>query len=113
MSNAVVDRTNEIFQIERNSQLGQISSLQLQLQEKLTLVSQLETTVERIQSERPDSKNLIASIESDKIAASRAMSQNQDLKQQLEEMQKAFVQVVREFRTHPYVSTERSKIVSE
>ncbi len=77
--------------------MEQISSLQLQLQEKINSLSELETTVERIQSERPDSKNLIASIESDKIAASRAMSQNQDLKQQLEEMQKAFVQVVNIF----------------
>ncbi|KAG4065259.1 hypothetical protein HA402_012701 [Bradysia odoriphaga] len=78
---------------QRQSDLEQISSLQLQLQEKITLLSETETTMERIQSERPDSKNLIASIESDKIAASRAMSQNQDLKQQLDEMQRAFVQV--------------------
>lgn len=77
--------------------MEQISTLQLQLQEKITSLSDLESTLERIQSERPDSKNLIASIESDKIAASRAMSQNQDLKQQLEEMQKAFVQVVKVF----------------
>lgn len=80
-------------EIQRQSHLQQISSLQLQLQEKIALLSETETTMERIQSERPDSKNLIASIESDKIAASRAMSQNQDLKQQLEEMQRAFVQV--------------------
>lgn len=80
-------------EIQRQSHLQQISSLQLQLQEKIALLSDTETTIERIQSERPDSKNLIASIESDKIAASRAMSQNQDLKQQLEEMQRAFVQV--------------------
>lgn len=77
--------------------MEQISTLQLQLQEKITSLSDLESTLERIQSERPDSKSLIASIESDKIAASRAMSQNQDLKQQLEEMQKAFVQVVKVF----------------
>ncbi|XP_037025485.1 golgin subfamily A member 2 [Bradysia coprophila] len=78
---------------QQQSHLEQISSLQLQLQEKITLLSDTETTMERIQSERPDSKNLIASIESDKVAASRAMSQNQDLKQQLDEMQRAFVQV--------------------
>lgn len=81
------------MQLHSSSQ--QISSLQLQLQEKITLLSQLESTVDRLKSETPDSKNLIASIESDKIAASRAMSQNQDLKQQLDEMQRAFVQVVK------------------
>lgn len=74
--------------------MQQISSLQLQLQENVTSLSQLESELERVQSEKPDSKNLFASIESDKVAASRAMSQNQDLKHQLEEMQRAFVQVV-------------------
>lgn len=83
------------LKIQQRSHWEQISSLQLQLQDKITSLSELESTVEQIQSERPDSKNLIASIESDKIAASRAMSQNQELKQQLEEIQKAFVQVVK------------------
>lgn len=85
------------FQIQQQSHSEEIASIQRQLQEKDTLMAELESTLERIQSERPDSKNLIASIESDKIAASRAMSQNQNLKQQLEEMQKAFVQVVNVF----------------
>lgn len=52
-------------------------------------------SLERLQSETPDATNLLASIESDKIAASRAMAQNQELKMQLEEIQKAFVQLVR------------------
>lgn len=80
--------------MQLQSYIQQISSLQLQLQEKITSLSQLESTVERLQSETPDSKNLIASIESDKVAASRATLQNQELKSQLDEMQKAFVQVV-------------------
>lgn len=46
---------------------------------------------------RPDTSNLLATIESDKVAASRAMTQNQELRKQLEEMQQAYVQVVRLF----------------
>lgn len=54
----------------------------------------LETTIDRLQSEQPDAKSLNASMESDKVAAARAVSQNVELKQQLEEIQLAFVQVV-------------------
>ena len=54
--------------------------------------------MERVQADRPDSKNLLASMESDKIAAARAVAQNQELKQQLEEIQRAFVQVVKYFK---------------
>lgn len=50
--------------------------------------------VDRLKSEQPDAKSLNASMESDKIAASRAVSQNIELKQQLEEIQRAFVQLV-------------------
>lgn len=57
-------------------------------------MSQLELTVERLQCDRPDAAKIMATIESEKVAASRAVSQNVELKQQLEEMQRAFVQIV-------------------
>lgn len=47
-----------------------------------------------MKSDQPDVKSLNASMESDKVAASRAVSQNIELKQQLEEIQQAFVQLV-------------------
>lgn len=67
--------------------------LQHNLTEKTDRITQLELTVERLQSNRPDPTNLMATIESDRVAASRAVSQNVDLKNQLEEIQRAFVQV--------------------
>lgn len=58
-------------------------------------IERLELTMERIQAESPDASNLLAAIESDKIAASRAVAQNQQLKSQLDEIQKAYIQLVR------------------
>lgn len=70
-------------------------TLQQQLLEKDAKLTEIESELERLRAERPDASNLLASIESDKVAASRAMTQNQELRQQLEEMQHAYVQVVR------------------
>lgn len=69
-------------------------SLQQQLIEKETKLTEIESELERLKAERPDTTNILATIESDKVAASRAMAQNQELRKQLEEMQNAFVQVV-------------------
>lgn len=67
--------------------------LQQQLLEKDAKLTEIESELERLKADRPDTTNLLASIESDKVAASRAMTQNQELRKQLEEMQHAFVQV--------------------
>lgn len=65
------------------------------LDEKVDQLTAFELTIERLQLDKPDTGTLIAELESEKVAASRAVSQNTDLKNQLEEMQKAFVQIVR------------------
>lgn len=57
-------------------------------------VKELEEEINRLQSNQPDNAKLLASIESDKVAASRAVTQNNELKKQLEEMQQAFIQMV-------------------
>lgn len=54
----------------------------------------LASTLDRVQSEQPDAKSLNATMESDKVAASRAVAQNVELKKQLEEIQRAFVTLV-------------------
>lgn len=69
-------------------------TLQQQLLEKDAKLTEIEAELDRLKAERPDATNLLATIESDKVAASRAMTQNQELRKQLEEMQNAFVQVV-------------------
>lgn len=67
---------------------------QRQLEERNAEISELQSSVDRLQCQTPDTTNLLATIESDKVAASRAVSQNQQLKMQLDEIQKAFVQLV-------------------
>lgn len=54
----------------------------------------MQLTVERLQQDKPDVARLMAEIDSGKVGASRAVAQNMELKAQLEEMQKAFVQIV-------------------
>jgi hypothetical protein len=50
--------------------------------------------LERFESDQPDKDKLLAAMESDKVAAARAVGQNQLLKQQLEELQEGFVKMV-------------------
>lgn len=64
------------------------------MDEKVDQLTATELTIERLQVDKPDTGKLIAELESEKVAASRAVAQNSDLKNQLEEMQKAFVQIV-------------------
>uniref|UniRef100_A0A182Q379 Golgin subfamily A conserved domain-containing protein n=1 Tax=Anopheles farauti TaxID=69004 RepID=A0A182Q379_9DIPT len=56
-------------------------------------IATLQLTVERLQLDKPDVAKLLAEIESGRVGASRAVTQNQELKSQLEEMQRAFVQI--------------------
>lgn len=76
------------------SQAIQNAQLKHEVDEKTDHISAMQMTIERLQSDKPDSGNLIAEIENYKVAASRALSQNEDLKIQLEEIQKAFIQLV-------------------
>lgn len=67
---------------------------QHQINEKEAHISELMSALERLQIQTPDTSNLLATMESDKVAASRAVAQNQQLKLQLDEIQKAYVQLV-------------------
>ncbi|XP_059607402.1 golgin subfamily A member 2 [Phlebotomus argentipes] len=63
------------------------------LKAKLTTISELEMKVERLEVSFVDPSTLSATLESEKVAAARAVSQNMELKSQLEEMQTAYVQM--------------------
>lgn len=71
--------------------------LRQQIIEKQNKVAELEANLDRLRCETPNTTEILATIESDKVAASRAVAQNQALKQQLDEIQKAYVQVVSPF----------------
>lgn len=64
------------------------------LDAKKDSIAELESLVERLQGQQPDNSKLLAAMESDKIAASRAVIQNAELKKQLQDMQDDFVKMV-------------------
>uniref|UniRef100_A0A182VKD6 Golgin subfamily A conserved domain-containing protein n=1 Tax=Anopheles merus TaxID=30066 RepID=A0A182VKD6_ANOME len=71
----------------------QKTDYETQLKQYEEQVADLQLTVERLQLDKPDVAKLLAEIESGRVGASRAVQQNQELKSQLEEMQRAFVQI--------------------
>lgn len=74
-----------------------MNTLRLALTAKESVIIDLETQVEMAKSSTSsfDSSDLVAACQSDKVAASRAMAQNKQLKEQLEELQTAIVSLVR------------------
>uniref|UniRef100_A0A182P5P7 Golgin subfamily A conserved domain-containing protein n=1 Tax=Anopheles epiroticus TaxID=199890 RepID=A0A182P5P7_9DIPT len=71
----------------------QKTNYETQLKQYEDQIVDLQLTVERLQLDKPDVAKLLAEIESGRVGASRAVQQNQELKSQLEEMQRAFVQI--------------------
>ncbi len=73
------------------------TALSLKESQLCELETQLEMLRQQAQSQDAQtSSELMAACESDKIAASRAMTQNKQLKEQLEELETAIVQLVRD-----------------
>ncbi len=76
----------------------------MSLAEKENLISDLETQNEMLRSgtgvaadddgKKRQNEELVAACESDKVAASRAMAQNEQLKEQLQELQMAVIKLV-------------------
>lgn len=64
------------------------------IESKKEAIDDLEAKVERFEGNQPDSAKLLAAMESDKVAAARAVTQNTQLKKQLEDMQEDFIKIV-------------------
>lgn len=77
------------------SQLGKIEAEKNELGQNLLLkleeMKNMELQVERLMTETPNLSRLMTDFEDKSVAASRALSQNQGLKEQLDEMQRAFI----------------------
>ncbi|KAH8358117.1 hypothetical protein KR084_003885 [Drosophila pseudotakahashii] len=81
------------FDFERHEFQLKIKSQDDQLQIKESALAELEQQLDRLQAEQPDQTKLLATMESDKVAASRALTQNVEMKSQLDELQQRFVQL--------------------
>ncbi|XP_043247756.1 golgin subfamily A member 2-like isoform X1 [Amphibalanus amphitrite] len=65
--------------------------LTLSSQQQAAELQEMKFTVERVNSSAVDNGQLAREMESDRVAASRAMAQNKQLKQQLQELQDGFI----------------------
>ncbi|EDW74433.1 uncharacterized protein Dwil_GK21914 [Drosophila willistoni] len=81
------------FDFERHEFQLKIKSQDDQLQMKDAAIAELEQQLGRLETEQPDQAKLLATMESDKVAASRALSQNVEMKKQLDELELKFVQL--------------------
>uniref|UniRef100_A0A023FME2 Putative muscle myosin heavy chain ixodes scapularis muscle myosin heavy chain n=1 Tax=Amblyomma cajennense TaxID=34607 RepID=A0A023FME2_AMBCJ len=63
------------------------------LAEREAQAEELAAALERLREDHVESSRLLEAIQSEKVAASRALSQNRELKRQLEEMQDVFVKL--------------------
>lgn len=90
---SVLKEQVENFEFERHEFQLKIKSQDDQLQLKNSALDELEKQLERLQAEQPDQSKLLATMESDKVAASRALTQNVEMKNQLDELQQRFVQL--------------------
>ncbi|XP_041049753.1 golgin subfamily A member 2 isoform X2 [Carcharodon carcharias] len=93
----------------------QLSHLNLELEERL---QELERTVQRYNDNSVDRKQLLENMQSDKATISRALTQNRELKEQLAELQNAFVKLTNEnmelssaLQSEQYVKKELAKKV--
>ncbi|XP_058116608.1 golgin subfamily A member 2 [Anopheles ziemanni] len=89
-----LEHENEYLKTQDASQQKeQETDFEAKLNQYEEQIATLQLTVDRLQLDKPDVAKLLAEIESGKVGASRAVTQNQELKSQLEEMQRAFVQI--------------------
>ena len=64
------------------------------LMERENNIMDLEFKLHQLSDNQVDKENLLQTMESDKVALNRAMSQNKELKIQLAELQNSFVKMV-------------------
>lgn len=90
---------SSFFQEKLAEEKGNVFRISDLLKSREERIQELENETERLRHSHVDPLQITATLESEKVAASRAMSQNQDLRAQLEEMQRAFVHMTNDKAT--------------
>lgn len=85
---------NEELQEECVKSMSEKELLEKQLETKGESIQELETRLEEMRTNQPDNAKLLAIMESDKVAAARAVAQNTELKKQMDSMQEVFMKLV-------------------
>ncbi|XP_069698649.1 golgin subfamily A member 2 [Periplaneta americana] len=89
----LVEGEKQTLTEQLESQVQENQNIQRELEDRHLRIEELESMLEQLEGEQPDKDKLLAAMESDKVAAARAVGQNQRLKQQLEELQEGFVKM--------------------
>ncbi|XP_013784267.1 golgin subfamily A member 2-like [Limulus polyphemus] len=84
---------NEKLKKEIDCQVRDNAHISHLLEERESKLEELESALSRQQETQVDKTRLLETMQSEKVAASRAMAQNRQLKQQLEELQDGFVKL--------------------
>lgn len=84
------------IQITENRRLGRV------VFEQNHKIESLETSITQLNADSADKSSLLNQIQSDKETISRALQQNKTLKEQIEELQEAFVKMVTIFFLFSY-----------
>lgn len=90
----ILNAQNEELLNTNDNQAKELLSLRERLAANEEQIERLEMQLEQAQTDRPDAKSLLETMHGDKLTASRAVAQNVQLKEQLDELQQAFVQLV-------------------
>lgn len=95
LEDTILKYTNdlEVLQGKLGEERENVHKMSLLLREKEDRIELQERECEQLRNSHVDPQQISATLESEKVAASRAMIQNQQLRAQLEEMQTAFVQM--------------------
>ena len=114
LTNVVVER--EMLQTKLQQQTEKMRALEAKLTERETVISDLETKLDIVSEKNTmmdmsQQESLVAAMSSDKVAASRAIKQNKQLKDQVEELENAIMQVVR--LRHFFCSLDQYQLFSK
>lgn len=88
-----LERKESELQRLYQSQIADNSQLSHLLEEREMRIEELESQLSETHTAQVDTSKLLETIQSEKVAASRAMTQNKELKLQLEELQNGFVKM--------------------
>lgn len=93
LTHTIATLQEEMCQLkEHNAALTNDNNQLSKLVDQLSInVEGLEMQVERNKTKEVDTSQLLAAMQSDKVAAARALTQNKQLKEQLEELQSGFI----------------------
>ncbi|KAF8789196.1 Golgin subfamily A member 2 like protein [Argiope bruennichi] len=116
----ILKNQNEELNQKLQNEISNTDSMKEQLEAQNDKIAELEKIIARLKEDQVDKSRLMETMESDKVAASRAVTQNRELKKQLEELQTGFVtmsndklKLVEELDSQKHITKELGERLSQ